>query len=37
MKKILTWEQTAGIGDDLNDFKMLKKVGISFAVGRCCR
>lgn len=28
----LTWDQTAGIGDDLNDFKMLKKVGISFAV-----
>ena len=28
----LTWEQTAGIGDDLNDFKMLNKVGISFAV-----
>jgi 3-deoxy-D-manno-octulosonate 8-phosphate phosphatase (KDO 8-P phosphatase) len=28
----LTWEETAGIGDDLNDFKMLKKVGISFAV-----
>jgi len=28
----LTLEQTAGIGDDLNDFKMLKKVGISFAV-----
>ncbi|MEA3498928.1 MAG: HAD hydrolase family protein [Campylobacterota bacterium] len=29
----ITWEQTAGIGDDLNDFKMLQKVGISFAVG----
>jgi len=28
----LTLEQTAGIGDDLNDFKMLKQVGISFAV-----
>jgi 3-deoxy-D-manno-octulosonate 8-phosphate phosphatase (KDO 8-P phosphatase) len=28
----LTWEQTAGIGDDLNDYKMLKKVGLSFAV-----
>ena len=28
----LTWDQTAGIGDDLNDFKMLKKVGMSFAV-----
>jgi len=29
----LTWEQTAGIGDDLNDYKMLNKVGLSFAVG----
>jgi len=29
----LTWEQTAAIGDDLNDYKMLKKVGLSFAVG----
>jgi len=29
----LTWEQTAAIGDDLNDYKMLKKVGFSFAVG----
>jgi len=28
----ITWEQTAGIGDDLNDYKMLDKVGISFAV-----
>jgi len=28
----LTWEQTAGIGDDLNDLKMLQKVGLSFAV-----
>ena len=28
----LTWDQTAGLGDDLNDFKMLNKVGISFAV-----
>ncbi len=28
----LSWDQTAGIGDDLNDFKMLNKVGISFAV-----
>lgn len=26
----LTWEQTAAIGDDLNDYKMLKKVGLSF-------
>jgi len=29
----LTWEQTAAIGDDLNDYKMLKKVGLSFCVG----
>jgi len=28
----LTWNQTAGIGDDLNDFKMLQKVGLSFCV-----
>jgi len=28
----LTWDQTAGLGDDLNDLKMLNKVGISFAV-----
>ena len=28
----LSWDQTAGIGDDLNDLKMLKKVAISFAV-----
>lgn len=28
----LTWEQTAGIGDDLNDLKMLNKVGLSFCV-----
>lgn len=27
----LTWEQTATIGDDLNDLKMSKKAGISFA------
>ncbi len=27
----LTWEQTAIIGDDLNDLKMSKKAGISFA------
>ncbi len=27
----LTWEQVATIGDDLNDFKMSKKAGISFA------
>ena len=31
-KENLTWEQVAGIGDDLNDFKMLQKVGLSFAV-----
>ena len=29
----LTWANTAAIGDDLNDYKMLKKVGLSFAVG----
>ena len=28
----LSWDQVAGIGDDLNDYKMLKKVGLSFAV-----
>jgi len=28
----LNWEQTAAIGDDLNDYKMLNKVGLSFAV-----
>ena len=28
----LTWAQTAGIGDDLNDLKMLNKVGLSFCV-----
>ena len=27
----LTWKQTATIGDDLNDLKMSKKAGISFA------
>jgi len=26
----LSWNQVAAIGDDLNDFKMLKKAGISF-------
>lgn len=25
----LTWDQVAAIGDDLNDYKMLKKVGFS--------
>jgi len=28
----ITWEEVAGIGDDLNDYKMLKKVGLSFCV-----
>ena len=28
----LTWGETAAIGDDLNDYKMLKKVGLSFCV-----
>lgn len=27
----LSWNQVAAIGDDLNDYKMLKKVGLSFA------
>ncbi len=27
----LTWKQIATIGDDLNDFKMSKKAGLSFA------
>lgn len=31
-KENLCWEQTAAIGDDLNDYKMLQKVKISFAV-----
>ena len=26
----LTWSQVAAIGDDLNDYNMLKKVGLSF-------
>lgn len=29
-KENLTWDQVAAIGDDLNDFKMLKKAAISF-------
>lgn len=29
-KEKLSWEQVAAIGDDLNDYKMLKKVGLSF-------
>lgn len=29
-KENLTWNQVAAIGDDLNDYKMLKKVGLSF-------
>ncbi|RXJ60077.1 KdsC family phosphatase [Candidatus Marinarcus aquaticus] len=27
----LSWNQVAAIGDDLNDYKMLKKAGLSFA------
>lgn len=27
----LLWENVAAIGDDLNDYKMLKKAGLSFA------
>jgi 3-deoxy-D-manno-octulosonate 8-phosphate phosphatase (KDO 8-P phosphatase) len=30
-KENLSWNQVAAIGDDLNDYKMLKKVGLSFA------
>jgi 3-deoxy-D-manno-octulosonate 8-phosphate phosphatase (KDO 8-P phosphatase) len=30
-KENLLWENVASIGDDLNDFKMLKKSNISFA------
>lgn len=26
----ITWSQVAAIGDDLNDYKMLKKAGLSF-------
>ncbi len=29
-KENLTWDQVAAIGDDLNDYKMLKKVKLSF-------
>lgn len=29
----LTWENVAAIGDDLNDYKMLSKAGLSFCVG----
>ncbi len=28
----ISWEQVAAIGDDLNDYKMLNKAGLSFAV-----
>ncbi len=31
-KENLTWENVAVIGDDLNDYRMLKKAGLSFAV-----
>ncbi len=27
----ISWDEVAAIGDDLNDLKMLKKVGLSFA------
>lgn len=30
-KENLSWENIAVIGDDLNDYKMLKKAGLSFA------
>ena len=29
-KEGITWDEVAAIGDDLNDYKMLKKVGLSF-------
>ena len=29
-KEKLSWNQVAAIGDDLNDYKMLKKAGLSF-------
>jgi 3-deoxy-D-manno-octulosonate 8-phosphate phosphatase (KDO 8-P phosphatase) len=28
----ISWDEVAGIGDDLNDYQMLKKVGLSFCV-----
>jgi len=28
----LSWDQVAAMGDDLNDYRMLNKVGLSFAV-----
>ena len=28
----LSWDNVAAIGDDLNDYKMLKKVGLSFTL-----
>lgn len=28
----LSWDEVAGIGDDLNDYRMLKKVGLSFTL-----
>ena len=31
-KENLTWQNVAAIGDDLNDYKMLKKAGLSFCV-----
>ncbi len=30
-KENLSWNEIAAIGDDLNDYKMLKKVGLSFS------
>ena len=32
-KENISWENVSAIGDDLNDYKMLKKVGLSFCVG----
>ena len=32
----LSWNQTASIGDDLNDLKMLKKTSLSFSPNDAC-
>lgn len=36
-KEKLSWSQVAVIGDDLNDYKMLKKAGLSFAPANASR
>jgi len=33
----LSWDEVAGIGDDLNDYKMLKKVGFSCCVNNAVK